>query len=293
MTTFSRRTFLRGTAAAAAGATAALAAQDAPKAAPPLRINHDLHMHTEYSDGYDPIALVVFEARGFELDAIAITDHCTPGNKLYDSEEQFARYVAEIERARAAQSDLIVLKGAEATALDATGRISIDTRRAEKLEWILCDLGGLSEGTLKNTPADPKKYMENVVRAYLGLCDVPYLNAIAHPFNTGNTLPAALPADYAPALLRELAQKMAATRKAFDVMNDMLYWFHKTKLAPRELTAQYVELVRLFTAEGVTFQVSSDNHRTGLGNTRWSQLVLARAGVPQSRIVDPRKIARR
>jgi histidinol phosphatase-like PHP family hydrolase len=290
---YSRRTFLQGTAFAAASATIARAVPDnAAKDAPALRANHDLHLHTEYSDGYSPIALVIHEARAFELDAIAITDHCTPGSKIHDSEEEFARYLAEIERERSAQNDLLVLKGTEATALDARGRISIDARRAERLEWVLCDLGGMSDGTLKNTPADARAYMENVLRTYLALCDVPYLNGISHPFNTGTTQPAALPADYPPALLRELAQKMAATRKVFDVMNDMIYWFHKAKIAPRAFTAQYVELVRLFAAEGVTFQVSSDDHRTGLGNTRWSQLVLARAGVPQSQIVDPRKIAR-
>jgi hypothetical protein len=131
------------------------------------------------------------------------------------------------------------------------------------------------------------------VRTYLGLCDVEYLDGIAHPFNTGNTHPSALPADYPPRLLKELAAKMAAKGKVFDVMNDMIYWFHQTSIPPRELTAQYVELVKLFVAEGVTFQVSSDDHRTGLGNTRWAQLVLNRARVPAKQIVDPRQIARR
>jgi hypothetical protein len=122
---------------------------------------------------------------------------------------------------------------------------------------------------------------------------VAYLDAIAHPFNTGNTRPAALPADYPPHLLRELAAKMAAKGKVFDVMNDMIYWFHQASIAPREFTAQYVELVKLFVPEGVMFQISSDDHRTGLGNTRWAQLVLSRAAVPAKQIVDPQKIARR
>ena len=95
-----------------------------------------------------------------------------------------------------------------------------------------------------------------------------------------------------PRLLRELAAKMAAKGKTFDVMNDMVYWFHQASIAPRELTAQYVELVRLFAAQGVMFQVSSDDHRMGLGNTRWSQIVLARAGVPPHQVVDPRRIRR-
>ena len=258
-----------------------------------IDVNHDLHTHTIYSDGASSIPLHVLEARAFELDAIAITDHYTPGSKTYEAQAEFDRYLAEIERERSAQQDVIVLKGAEATALDATGRISIDAQHASRLEWVLCDLGGQSEGTLRNPPADKGKYVENVVRTYLGLCDVEYLDAIAHPFNTGNTRPAALPADYPPRLLTELAAKMAAKGKVFDVMNDMIYWFHQASIAPRELTAQYVELVRLFAAEGVTFQVSSDDHRTGLGNTRWAQLVLARARVPAKQIVDPRQIARR
>ena len=235
----------------------------------------------------------MLEARAFELDAIAITDHYTPGSKIAESQAEFDRYLAEIERERSAQQDVIVLKGAEATALDATGRISIDAQHAAQLEWVLCDLGGLSEGTLRKTPSDKQTYIENVVRTYLGLCDVEYLDAIAHPFNTGNTRPAALPADYPPHLLKELAAKMAAKGKVFDVMNDMIYWFHQASIAPREFTAQYVELVKLFVAEGVMFQVSSDDHRTGLGNTRWAQLVVSRAPVPAKQIVDPQQIARR
>jgi histidinol phosphatase-like PHP family hydrolase len=258
-----------------------------------IRVNHDLHTHTIYSDGASPIPLHILEARAFELDAVAITDHYTPGSKISESQAEFDRYLAEIERERSAQQDVIVLKGAEATALDTTGRISIDAAHASRLEWVLCDLGGLSDGTLRNPPGDKQKYVENVVRTYLGLCDVAYLDAIAHPFNTGNTRPVALPVDYPPRLLKELAAKMAAKGKVFDVMNDMIYWFHQASIAPREFTAQYVELVKLFVAEGVTFQVSSDDHRTGLGNTRWAQLVVSRALVPAKQIVDPRQIARR
>jgi len=293
MTTSTRRQFLQASIAATTGAAAQAADSSAPTGQPSARINHDLHTHTIYSDGASTIPLHILEARAFELEAIAITDHYTPGSKIHDSQAEFDRYLAEIERERSAQQDVIVLKGAEATALEATGRISIDEKHAAKLEWVLCDLGGYSEGTLRHTPSDKQAYIENVVRTYLGLCDVAYLDAIAHPFNTGNTKPAALPADYPPHLLRDLAAKMSARGKVFDVMNDMIYWFHQTSIAPREFTAQYVEIVKLFAAEGVRFQVSSDDHRTGLGNTRWAQLVLARAQVPAQQIVDPRQIARR
>lgn len=301
MASFSRRRFLRAPVVVTAGMAASKVTQGVAAEVPAssgamsqaARVNHDLHTHTIYSDGASPIPLHILEARAFELDAVAITDHYTPGSRISESQAEFDKYVAEIDHERSGQQDVIVLIGAEATALDVTGRISIDERHASRLEWVLCDLGGQSEGTLNHPPADKQAYIENVVRTYMGLCDVEYLDGIAHPFNTGNTRPAALPADYAPRLLRELAAKMAAKKKVFDVMNDTIYWFHQASIAPRELTAQYVEVVKLFAAEGVTFQVSSDDHRTGLGNTRWAQLVLARAQVPAKQIVDPKQIARR
>ncbi len=293
MATSTRRQFLQASVAVTAGTPVPLKTSSEAMPQPVIRVNHDLHTHTIYSDGASTIPLHVLEARAFELEAVAITDHYTPGSRIQKSEAEFDRYLEEIERERSKQQDVIVIKGAEATALEATGRISIDAEHAAKLEWVLCDLGGSSEGTLRHTPSDKQQYIENVVRTYLGLCDVEYLNGIAHPFNTGNTRPAALPADYPPHLLRDLAQKMAARNKVFDVMNDMIYWFHQSSIAPREFTAQYVELVKLFVADGVKFQVSSDDHRTGLGNTRWAQLVIARAGIPAQQIVDPREIARR
>jgi histidinol phosphatase-like PHP family hydrolase len=299
MTAIPRRRFLK-TAALAAGmttiATQTAESRDRPSGAshPGTApwIAHDLHTHTVYSDGAQTIPLLVFEARAFELEAVAVTDHYTPGSKLYQSQAEFDRYLAEIDRERKGQSDVLVLKGAEATVLDVAGRISLDPQHAERLEWVLCDLGGQSEGTLRNTPSDKRRYAENVVRTYLALCDVEYLNVIAHPFNTGNTRPPLAPAEYPERLLRELASKMAAKGKVFDVMNDSAFWQQKSGIGPREMTAQYVELVKLFAAEKVRFQVSSDDHRTGLGNTHWSQLVLQRAGVPPNQIVQLAELQR-
>lgn len=291
MSRITRRALLGASAGAALAAHAASAEPSQPHAMPEmLPVNHDLHTHTKWSDGAHPLDLHILEGRAFELDAMAVTDHFFPGMKLHDKSDQFDAYLAEIDRLRSAQSDVRVVKGVEAAALDAGGRISIDARQAARLEWVLCDLNGITEGIFRKAPGDKAALRDNVLKAYLGLCDVPYLDAIAHPFNTGNLNPAVMIEDYGEARLRELAQKMAEKKKAFDVMNDQVYWFSKSGIAPRELTAQYVELVKVFARAGVKFQVSSDDHRTGLGNTRWSRIVLARAGVPMSQVVDAMKI---
>jgi len=256
-------------------------------------ILHDLHTHTTWSDGGHSIPLQVLIARTMELEAIAFTDHHTPGSQLAGSDEAFAAYLAEIEEARKGLDDLVVLKGVEAAALDAQGTISLPEDRGRQLEWALCDLAGCSEGTLRHTPQDKQTYADNVIRTYLGLCDVPYLHGIAHPFNTGNTTPALLPQDYAESALVELADKMAATGKVFDVMNLHIFWFQKTGISPSDLTDQYVELVKVFRDRGVTFQVSSDDHRCGMGHTTWSCKVLRMAEVPAGQIVDPKTIERK
>lgn len=249
-------------------------------------MRHDLHTHTTYSDGGHSVPLQALLARAMDLEAVAFSDHYFPNQGMAASEDTFAAYLAEIEQAQRDSPGMLVLAGAEAQALDTTGRVTITEDVAERLEWVLCDLGGHSEGTLRNTPADKDVYRDNVMRTYLGMCDLDFIDVIAHPFNTGNTSPALLPADYPEAALRELAQKMAATETVFDVMNLQLFWFQRCGIEPAELTAQYAELVRLFAAEGVMFQVSSDDHRCGIGHTTWSRKVLGLAAVPSEQIVS-------
>jgi len=158
---------------------------------------------------------------------------------------------------------------------------------------VLCDLSPFSEGTLRSPPSDRRPYAENGHRSYHAVCDRPRVDAIAHPFNTGRTTPALLPADYPVAMLEDLALHMAATGTVFDVMNLMPWWFAPTSLSGQEITRQYTDLVRLFAGRGVRFQVSSDDHRCGLGNTGWAESVLERAGVAPEAVVCRRDLEAR
>ena len=252
-------------------------------------MNHDLHTHTTWSDGKHEIPTQIHLARAFQLGGIAFTDHLFPGQKLTAAGAMEA-YTNEIEKSRKNVDDLVILKGVELMVLDTTGSVLLTENEAEKFEWILCDIGHQSEGTLKNTPTDKQLYAENVIRTYLALCDNPFINGIAHPFNTGNTCPALLPQDFPEVLISELASKMYATRTVFDVMNLTAFWFQSAGISPQELTIQYTELIRQFARYRVIFQVSSDDHRCGIGHLLWSQRVLEQAGVPDSQIVDITKI---
>jgi histidinol phosphatase-like PHP family hydrolase len=267
---------------------------------------HDLQLHTTWSDGYHTVAQQVFLAATFSagtqtgerLEAIAITDHLLPGSRLADGAEREV-YRCEVARAgshyMSAESVIstpfgtrpLVLVGVEATATDSSRAFSIDEQVASDFDWVLCDLSHASKGTLSDTPRSKASYERNVLAIYHAMCDASYIDVISHPFNTGNTDPALYPKDYSEAALTELAKHMADTRTVFDVMNVMPLWFHASDADPVRITADYVSLVSLFAERDVLFQMSSDDHRTGLGNIGWSKQVLRAAGVDPGQLVRP------
>ena len=261
---------------------------------------HDLQLHTTWSDGYHTVAQQVFLAATFSaetraekrLDAIAITDHLLPGSRLAEGAERKA-YRSEVARAEShymsalSSTRPLVLAGVEATATDSSRAFSLDEEVASDFDWVLCDLSHASKGTLSDTPRSKASYERNVLTTYHAMCDASYIDVISHPFNTGNTDPALYPKDYSEAALTELAKHMADTGTVFDVMNVMPLWFHASDADPVRITADYVSLVSLFAEQDVLFQMSSDDHRTGLGNVGWSKQVLRAAGVNPSQLVRP------
>jgi histidinol phosphatase-like PHP family hydrolase len=252
---------------------------------------HDLQVHTKWSDGYRSAAGQVYLAAALSLEALAITDHLFPGLPL-DDPEQRRKYRAEIADAagkysRGSASFPTVYAGVEATAVDSQGDRTISEEVAREFEWVLCDLSYLSKGTLAETPKKKTSYERNVFGTYHAMCSASYIDVISHPFNTGNTKPALFPGHYSKSGLQELAAHMAETGTVFDVMNSMPLWFLDSDADPEKVTREYTELTAVFARAGVLFQMSSDDHRSGLGNIAWSRKVLAAADVNPRLVVRP------
>ena len=253
---------------------------------------HDLQVHTNWSDGYHSIAQNLDFARAMHLDAIAITDHYFPDSKIHDpaGRNEYLREISAHASAKQAENEqspsTLVYAGVEATALDSGGSFSIDAAVAALFDWVLCDLSHYSEGTLSETP-DSSTYRANVLRTYHAMCDAEFIDVISHPFNTGNTDPPLLPSSYAEQEVRELADHMAESSTVFDIMNLMPFWFDRGGTSMVRATEEYTDLVRIVASRGVLFQLSSDDHRSGVGNTRWSELVRKSAGVSDDQLVTP------
>ena len=247
--------------------------------------NYDLHTHTTFSDGTHTVEETVKFAEAMALDAVAITDHFTPGMRLYEEEGLLDVYLREIEKA-SEWADVLVLKGVEATILDLEGHISMDEETFSKLDVVLVDLGGHSRGVIKDPPKSRSKLLANVTKCVVEVASNPLFHVLAHPFNLGR-LPEPIEPSHIPQEdLREMAQAMRENGKVFEVMNCTFWWFPRMEV--KRFTEQYVEVVRTFAQEGVSFSVGSDDHRTGVGNIGWSLRVLREAEVPPEQIVDPK-----
>ena len=248
-------------------------------------MNYDLHTHTTFSDGAHTVDINVKFAEAVGLEAVAITDHFTPGMRLWEEEGLFEVYLGEVSRA-SEWAEVLVLKGVEATLLGIKGEVSIDEEVFCRLDVVLADLGGHTEGVTKDPPKSRGKLFANLTRCLVNAASNPLFHILAHPFNLGRIPEPIEPAQIPRNDLREIAAAMRENGKIFEVMNCTFWWF--PQMPVRRFTKQYIEIVRIFAEEGVSFSVGSDDHRTGVGNLGWSRFVLGKAEVPPEQIVDPR-----
>src|SRR5205807_9427909 len=100
----------------------------------------DLHMHSTWSDGRDPIEPMVAMCRTLGYEYCAITDHSprsAAGRKL--SVDDVKRQAEEIAKIREQFRDLTILHGCEVDILQ-DGRLDMPDRVHERLELVLVPL---------------------------------------------------------------------------------------------------------------------------------------------------------
>jgi histidinol phosphatase-like PHP family hydrolase len=247
------------------------------------RSRADLHSHTTFSDGKTSLELSARAAEAAGLEALAITDHqWQPG--AVSGGASLEAYLAAIAAVQA-QTPVRLLRGVEATAVDAAGTASIDEDTARPLDLVLCDMGGRTRGLFVDGPSRPAAFLEALRRAMLAVCENPLVDVFAHPFNVGRLGRGLAPATLPARLVEEVCAAAAASGTAFEVMNDMPYWFPELPVA--QVTDGYAGIVARAHAAGCRFTLGSDaHHHQGVGNHRWSRRVLALAGVPEDRLVD-------
>ena len=255
-------------------------------------LNYDLHTHSTYSDGKGSLHDNIHAAEAMGLSYIALTDHLR-----VDERDWVDEALEELKDEPPEGYEVKILKGAEASLLDSSGRISIDEDAAAKLDIVLCDMVWNSLGfSKKEFPVPKDQIIGRIVECFINLCRNPLVNVIAHPFNFGrHTVEfshsasrevVVSPAEIQIDRLLKIADAFASHNTAFEVMNNA-WWWHPL-MHPREFTDQYINVVKLFAQRGVRFTIGSDAHGIGgIGNLGWSRYVLTEADVPHDQMVNP------
>ena len=221
-------------------------------------IRGDLHMHSLWSDGRDPIDTMVQGCVALGYEYMAITDHSPSSAAIRNlTVDGVNKQADEIARLRDRYPAIAILHGCEVDILP-DGRLDFADRVLERFDIVLASL---------HDPAghDP----EQLMKRYTSAMEHPLVTLITHPTN-----------------------RLVPHRRGYDLDYDRLFQLaaeHRTVVeidgAPSHLDLDGA-LARRAVAAGATVAVSSDCHRAEmLGLQMRLGIVIARRGW-----VEPRHV---
>lgn len=243
---------------------------------------YDVHTHTTMSDGRNSLEENVRCAEAVGLEVMVVSDHYHP--ERLDLRE-YVRAVVEADAASAVR----VVPGMEVTIQDSDGRVLLTSEERTLVQYVLADMGGATRGIAVDPPASLDRFLANVFRALLAVVQNPLVDALAHPLNLGRFPANVTPGQLPRSALRELAAAMFEHDVAFEIMNQMCWWF--PDMSVHQFSLEYADLLALFGDQNVKFVVGSDAHSCGaVGNDRWCQHVMRLSGIEKSQVLDiPRR----
>ena len=140
---------------------------------PPLveagHLKGDLHVHTDWSDGRDPLEMMLAAAKDRGLEYVAITDHSV-GRGIANglSPERLRQQIHEIGELRAHVSGLTVLHGTEMD-IRADGTLDFSDDLLAELDWVI--------GSVHSAMGqDPTVMTERIIKAMRN----PHVSIIGH-----------------------------------------------------------------------------------------------------------------
>src|SRR5690606_26523648 len=142
------------------GEVEAAAAGNLPTLVEPGDVRGDLHMHTTWSDGRDPLSAMIDACAALGYDYIAITDHS--GSLALQGgldDEKLRRQHEELAEVMAGRSDVRVLRGMEVDILK-DGSLDVTDEQLANLDVVLVSVHSFFE-------LPQAQQTERVVRALL------------------------------------------------------------------------------------------------------------------------------
>ena len=221
-------------------------------------VRGDLHMHTPYSDGRDPLGAMVRVAREMGYQYLAFTDH-TRNVAIANGmdAERTSRYLDDIEALAARLEGIALLKGIEVDILK-HGNLDLPDELLKRMDVVIASVHS-------HFDLPEEEMTERVKRAL----DNRYVNVLAHP--TCRLIGSRSPL---PLNVEEVIEHAAVTGTMLELNSN------PERL---DLNARYC---RLAAAAGVPVVISTDAHSV-------KQLANIQYGVTQARRgwLEPRNVA--
>ena len=219
----------------------------------------DLHVHSDWSDGRDPLELMVAGAKERGYDYVAITDH-SAGRGIANglTPERLESHQSELRRVEAAIGGIKVLSGSEVDIL-ADGSLDYPDDVLATLDWVVASIhSGLSQ---------PRETMtERIIKAMQN----PHVTAIGH-----------------------LSARMLGERKGIDADFEAIFVAAAETGTVLEINASPERLdlrdshVRRAIELGVIMAIDSDAHTVArLDNQKYGVAIARRAWCEAHHIVN-------
>ena len=228
-------------------------------------IRGDLHMHSQWSDGRDPIETMVKTSVGLGYEYIAITDHSQRAAASRTLQvEAVKRQAQEIAELREKYPTITILHGCEVDIL-ADGKLDFTDRILERFDIVLASL----HESFGNAP-------DQLLRRYTAAMRHPLVTLITHPTNRLIPFRPGYPIDY---------DRLIATAIETGTIMEI-------DGAPPHLDMD-AALARRAVAAGVTVSIDSDCHRAEMLDRQMTLGILtARRGWVEPRhVLNTRPVA--
>lgn len=217
-------------------------------------IEHDFHIHTNYSDGVSSPAEMVEVASGKGLEVVAITDH-GPETHVGIRRGEIGQMIEDV-RIVQDDVDICVLLGLEVNILDSNGRVDVGEDVLEELDIVV---GGVHDmGSFLSSSELSREYFDRVI----GCMESGLVDVLTHPFWYHEDL-----SKYYN------KEKLARFAKVSNETNTAIELNEKYQVPNKNVLS-------MLKKEGITFCIGTDAHRPGeIGRTRWSTRTLKSVGI--------------
>lgn len=224
--------------------------------------SHDLHVHSNYSDGTSTPLEMVRAASEKELEAVAISDH-GPEISVGIKRKEIRQMIRDVEFAKE-DSEITVLCGIEANTVNLEGEIDVREEFLEEMDIVLGGVHSINASWKSSSERISREYFETV----LNLMKRREIDILTHPFW------------YYEDLSTYLSQEDLESFCEVAAREDVAIELNEKYQVPKK------KLLSICRRKGTVFSLGSDAHGPKeVGELNWGCKMLEKIGAGEEELI--------